>query len=441
MTDPTPHLERFKSYQEACREFHWQIPERFNIASAIFGRHTDAATRIALSEAKPAGTNTYTFGGLDFLSDKFAMSLSECGIAPGDTVAVALPASAALAVAQLGTLKAGGVVVPLSTSHDASLLRRIIVHSRARVIVVDESLCLAVESLAEGVDNLEQVYVARDLRLSSVTPKIKDFWTEVDRSSSDFTSLEADAQSHAFVFYVDLKDELTSIVHSHAALIGNLGAFEMLNNLEQESSSRFWASDDWSSPTVLLGLLYPLWWYGSSVVASGPGNDVFGMIRRYEVTHAFCSAPALPDLMQLQPGARIASTPSSLVTDALVSRPLRDWTSHTFGGNVAGIWSRPEIGVAAGTCDPWYSTLNDSIGRLVPGRRIEVVDEDTHPVPTGERGNIAVHTSDPALFLRYDNQEPKTGPGFFGDWFLTGAIGHKNAAGDVFVTSAVSAKE
>ena len=91
MGEPTPHLERFETYEQACREFRWVIPERFNIASAICRRHADAVNRIALKEAKEAGINTYTFGGLDFLSDKFAMALSESGINHGYSVVVMLP--------------------------------------------------------------------------------------------------------------------------------------------------------------------------------------------------------------------------------------------------------------------------------------------------------------------------------------------------------------
>ncbi|HTG17733.1 MAG TPA: hypothetical protein VK747_20975, partial [Blastocatellia bacterium] len=62
--DPTPHLERFGSYERACREFRWRIPDSFNIANSILSRHTDAVTRAALIEARPGGLNTYTYGGL-----------------------------------------------------------------------------------------------------------------------------------------------------------------------------------------------------------------------------------------------------------------------------------------------------------------------------------------------------------------------------------------
>src|ERR1700686_356465 len=127
--DPTPHLERFESYEQARREFRWKIPQRFNIAAAICRRLADAPTRIALNEVKTAGINTYTFGGLDFLSDKFATALAESGIEPGDSVATMLPQSAALAVALFGALKTGALVVPLPMSSDSVLLEHALADS------------------------------------------------------------------------------------------------------------------------------------------------------------------------------------------------------------------------------------------------------------------------------------------------------------------------
>src|SRR5262252_2065408 len=111
--DPTPHLERFESYDRARREFRWTIPERFNAASATLSRQIEPVTRPALVEVRQGGVNTYTFNGLDYLSDKFAVVLARHGIRRGDRVAIVLPQSAASLVAQLGTLKLGAVAVVL----------------------------------------------------------------------------------------------------------------------------------------------------------------------------------------------------------------------------------------------------------------------------------------------------------------------------------------
>src|SRR5437764_8415026 len=90
------------------------ISESFNLAEAICRRHADSVTRVALLDVKRLAENCYTFGGLDYLSDKFASTLKECGITEGDVIAVILDQSAALVVAELSALKCGATVMPLS---------------------------------------------------------------------------------------------------------------------------------------------------------------------------------------------------------------------------------------------------------------------------------------------------------------------------------------
>ncbi|HLF83334.1 MAG TPA: AMP-binding protein, partial [Blastocatellia bacterium] len=285
--DPTPHLERFDSYEQACREFRWRIPARLNIASAICRRHADAVTRIALNDVKEGGTNTYTFGGLDFLSDKFATALSELGISQGDSVAVVLPPSAALAVAHLGALKTGAVVIPLSMVSDAALQQYALADSAAKALVVDESIYGAFEAVARNLPNLTSRFVVRDLRPTATTAGFRDFWSEVDRASSVFDAAETDANSSAFIFYTELQGGCTGVVHSHRSVIGQLAAFEMFNDAEADSV--FWTSGDWSSSAAALGVLYPAWWYGCSLVAGAPEDRarVLGLMEQCEVTNVF----------------------------------------------------------------------------------------------------------------------------------------------------------
>lgn len=378
--DPTPHLERFDSYEQACREFRWLIPQRLNIASTICRRHTDAVTRIALSDVKEGGINTYTFGGLDYLSDKFATALAESGISRGDSVAVVLPPSAALAIAYLGTLKAGAVVVPLSMVSDAALLEHAFADSSARALVIDESIYGVVEKVGRNLPHLKSRFVVRDLRPTVAPPDFKDFWSEVDRSSSDFDSVEHDATSAAFVFYVESQGEITGVVHSHRSIIGQLTAFEMFNNVEREADSVFWTAGEWCSPGAVLALLYPAWWYGCSVVA-GTSED----------------------------GANVQSVPFN----------------EAYG--------KPETGSIFGRCDRWFATTSGSVGRAVPGRSVEIIDERGNALPPGHAGHIAVHKSDPGLFTEYHGAATRTAATFIGDWFLTGDVGYKNGDGDLHI--------
>jgi acetyl-CoA synthetase len=432
MSDPTPHLERFQSYQEACRDFRWVIPERFNIASAICRRHADAVARIALKEVKEAGINTYTFGGLDFLSDKFAMALSQSGINQGEPVAVMLPPSAALAVAHLGVLKTGAVVVPLPIAADADLLEHALADGRTKAVVVDESIYGRAKDY-RSLSSIESRFVVRDLRPTSASLDDKDFWTEVDRASSDFEAAHTDPNSMAFIFYIEAGGKPTGVVHSHRSLIGQLSAFEMF--MEPEAESVFWTADDWSSPGALLGALYPAWWYGCSF-AAGAADDRDSMLRlmeRCSVTHALIPSSRLNMLAESELHPRESSELKLLtvVCDGLPWPECR--ANDDLSVTLNCVYGRPEAGWIFGQCERWFKTDLGSMGRPAPGRSIEVIDESGNVLPPRKAGRIAIHKSDPALFSEFHNAPQSAAMSFVGDWFLTGDIGHKNEDGDLFI--------
>ena len=427
--DPTPHLERFESYEQACREFRWVIPEQFNIGSAICRRHADAVTRIALKEVKEAGINTYTFGGLDFLSDKFAMALSQAGTNQGDSVAVMLPQSAALAVAHLGVLKTGAVLVPLPMGAEAALLEHAILDSGATAVVVDESIYGKVE---EYLSHLESRFVLRDLRPDATSSDVKDFWTEVDRASSDFEAVQTDPNSMAFIFYIESEGKPTGVVHSHRSLIGQLVAFDMFMGTEAEAV--FCTANDWSSVSASLGVLYPAWWYGCSIVAgtSDDHDSVLRLIEKGAVTHALIPVSRLNTLIEFGPQLR---QQFDLKLRTIVCERLpEERVSNDPGVTLNDVYGQPETGWIVGRCERWFKTRIGSMGRPAPGRSIEVIDKTGNVLPPREAGRVAIHKSDPALFSEFHNAPQRTAESFIGDWFLTGDVGQKNEDGDLSIT-------
>jgi acetyl-CoA synthetase len=441
--DPTPHLKRFDSYEQACREFRFVIPETFNIATAICRRYSDAITRVALSEVKQGGVNTYTFGGLDFLSDKFATALCESGISKGDSVAVVLPPSAALAVAHLGALKTGAVVVPLSVVADAALLQYALANSEAKALVVDESLYGSLESIDRALPNLTLRFVVRDLRPRAPDPEFLDFWSEVDGASSDFDAVDADSSSAAFIFYVESQDQIVGIVHSHRSVIGQLAAFEMFNNVEDTAESVFWSAGDWSSPAAALGVLYPAWWYGGSVVAShsAEGASVLRMVEQCEITNVFIPSPQPRTFFESDTefSEGVSLKLRTIVAEAPRGSEYLVLSDPSVSLNL--VHGTPETGWVFGTCARWFATTAGSVGRAVPGRPIEIIDHNGNVLPTRHAGHIAVHKSDPALFTEYCGDAARTAASFVGDWFLTGDSGYSDEEGNLYVTPRFESKD
>ncbi|WP_284164830.1 non-ribosomal peptide synthetase [Frigidibacter sp. SD6-1] len=91
----------------------------------------------------PALLGALSYSALDAASDRAARQLIARGAAPGDVVALALPRSADLLIAILGTLKAGCSFFPLGTKLPAARLASLLRTSAARLLVTEEERGLA----------------------------------------------------------------------------------------------------------------------------------------------------------------------------------------------------------------------------------------------------------------------------------------------------------
>lgn len=76
------------------------------------GRFAAQVARTPDAPAVDTGGETLSYAGLDTASDRLAGRLVRAGVAPGHTVALLLPRSASLIVAQLAVLKAGACWLP-----------------------------------------------------------------------------------------------------------------------------------------------------------------------------------------------------------------------------------------------------------------------------------------------------------------------------------------
>jgi acetyl-CoA synthetase len=288
--------------------------KRFNLAEALCRRHADRVTRVALLDVKRMAENCYTFGGLDYLSDKFASMLNECGILAGDLVAVILDQSAALVVAELGTLKAGAAVVPLSPAlplGDATLALN---DSGAKVLVAPFDQRDDYAAIVRQTPSINMLFVAADSREAIHYEGVeRSFWRDVFLASADFAPVAVEASAPAFVFYVKRADgSLHRVVHSHAAVLEQLAAFAMLNHQDLREGDRLWCGEDWATADLLLGLIYPAWWSGGAVVTKPPdgfsGESALQLFQQCDVTTAFLRHALFDELLLVDGNERAKFT-------------------------------------------------------------------------------------------------------------------------------------
>jgi len=70
-----------------------------------------------------------------------------------------------------------------------------------------------------------------------------------------------------------------------------------------------------------------------------------------------------------------------------------------------------------------------SMGRAIPGHRVEVIDDSGDIVTSGNVGEVAIQRPDPVMFLEYWGNPEATTEKFIGDWLCTGDLAKKDPEG------------
>jgi acetyl-CoA synthetase len=74
-----------------------------------------------------------------------------------------------------------------------------------------------------------------------------------------------------------------------------------------------------------------------------------------------------------------------------------------------------------------------SVGKLLPGVGVAILDDALKPVPSGEIGQFAISAKDPGLFLNYHNDPERTQAAFRHGWYFTGDLAYQDAEGYFYI--------
>src|SRR6202049_4227334 len=150
-------------YAKLYRDFRWDIPPRFNIATACCDRHVDGSQRLALIYVdEDGGTQRTSFDEVADMSRRFANVLKADGLVRGDRVAVFLSQSLELPIAHLAAVRSGLVSVPLFTLFGEDALEFRLANSGAKAIVTDEAGWDKLSKIRERLPYLQDIYVTSD---------------------------------------------------------------------------------------------------------------------------------------------------------------------------------------------------------------------------------------------------------------------------------------
>jgi len=394
----------FSSYEQACAEHRWEVPERYNIAADICDRHP--RDKLAMVHEDPHGNvRRCNWGELQDASNRFANVLATHGVGRGDRVAMLLPPTPETAAAFFGTWKTGAILLSMSVLYGDDGIRHRLTDSQPKVLVTDQA----------NVDRMERSLVEHVLILDD------DLLT---KGSTSFAAVDTAADDPAQLYYSSGTTGLAKgILHAHRYILAHE---EFVYCHAVRDGELFHGMGEWAWAAGIAPLLGP-WRYGAvqAVYQREGGFDPhkqLDFLSRHEVTNVFGTPTAIRSMMAItDAGTRY---PQKLRVVCSAGEPLNPeairWMRDQYGVTVLDYYGLTESYPLCANF-PFMEVREGSMGKPMPGWEVAILDEDERPVAPGERGEICLAArSNPHYPLGYWNRpESDTEETFGGDWFHT----------------------
>ena len=423
-------LTKASEYARLDADFHWAVPDRFNIGVDVCDRHVNGPPRTALIAAESDGTvRRYSFHDIRDLSNRLCNVFMDLGLQRGDRVAVLLAQSLEVAITHVSCFKAGLISIPLFTLFGEDALQYRLHDSGARVVVTDRAGLVKLAAIRNRLPALQTV-----LCVDSAAPGTLEFHRLLSDASASFTPADTGPDDPALIVYTSgTTGNPKGALHGHRVLLGHLPGVELPHDFFPQPGDLFWTPADWAWIGGLFDVLMPSWHHGVPVLAHRfakfDPQAATDLMSRHGVRNVFLPPTALKLMRQANvdaSGVRLRTLASGGET---LGAELLDWGRATFGITINEFYGQTECNLVVGNDAALMPVRPGSMGRAIPGHRVAVIDDAGRELPSGSIGAIAARRPDPVMFLGYWNNPAATAAKFLDDWLLTGDLERRDADG------------
>jgi benzoate-CoA ligase family protein len=391
------------------------IPLQYNCVNTLEHNLAKRADKIALYSAE----REMTFRQVSHEVNQVSNALKKLGVRIGDYVAILSLDLPEWVTSFFGVIKVGGIAVGMNTTLTPKEYGYMLDDSRARVVIVHESLLPKIEEIRSGRPFLEHVIVIGSKRGGDVT-----YAEWIKGESNDFQAALTHRDDWCTLNYTSgTTGPPKGIQHAHKdmPISSQLYTVNFLGLTEKDrtfSIARLFF-------TYGLGVnLFSPWHVGAStVLCSEPPRvaaNVLATIDRYKPTFLFNVPTGYASLMAVENFGERFNLSSLRVCvaagEALPASLWHSWKERT------GL----EIIESMGTTEAFALFLSNregdirpgSLGKCVEGFELKLADEDGVPVAQGEIGDLYVKGE--CFSLYYLHQYEKSQNSFRGHWLFTG---------------------
>src|SRR6201981_381229 len=408
-------LRHREDYAVACRDFAWPKLNRFNWALDYFDTMARNNAQPALWLVDEEGSEfKLSFAALSERSNQVANALRGLGVRRGDRILVMLGNVAPLWECMLAAMKLGAVIVPATTLLTPADLNDRFARGGVRHVIA------SMEAAAKFVD------LPGDYTRIVVGPEVAG-WTPFEKAYSAPTRFTPDGETNVqdplllyFTSGTTAKPKL--VLHSHQSYpVGHLSTMYWLGlrpgDLHLNISSPGWAKHAWSC-------FFAPWNAGATIFihnyARFDAKKTLSEVVRCGVT-TLCAPPTVWRLFVLED---LKSFPVNLRDLASAGEPLNpeiiERVKNAWGITIRDGYGQTETTALIGNI-PGQKVKVGSMGRPLPGYRVQIMDADGHVTREGEVSLVLGADRPAGLMQGYQGEDGK----------LSGADGALYRSGDV----------
>lgn len=423
-------------YAQLYEEFHWHIPEHFNIAEVCCRRWAGETERIALyCEDEDGQEQQFTYAQLQVQANRLSNLFAKLGVARGERIAIVLPQRAETAIAHIACQQSALVAMPMSILFGPDALEYRLQDSSAIVAIVDSAALPALQEIRAHCPSLRHV-IAVDCQGDRALD-----WAEAIKTMDDtFTPCITQAEDPAILIYTSgTTGSPKGALLPQRALIGNLTGFVASQNWFPQPGDVFWSPADWAWTGGLMDALLPALYFGRPIVGYRgrfTAEAAFRLLEKYGVTNTFLFPTALKMMMKAAPrSGQMLKLRAIMSAGEAVGDAVFHWCRDALGVTVNEMFGQTEMNYIVGNSAQQWPPKPGSMGRPYPGHRVAVIDDEGHVLPSGETGEVALHRTDihgmpdPIFFLGYWHKPQATRDKYTGDWCRTGDLASMDADG------------
>ena len=356
----------------------------------------------------------WTYREVQALANRYANVLAAAGVAPEQRVIVALPDGPDYVAALFGILKIGAVVVMVNPELKPDAVAYFLEYSRAVAVLTTEAHAPAFRGAAERMARPPTLLLVRSRELTGRLERAPASWLNYPTHPDD---------PAIWLFSGGTTGRPKAAVQPHRSYRNTAECYarHVLQYTEDDVTL--------SVPKLYFGyamgsnLFFPFAAGASSVLFDDrcTADVIFARIARYRPT-ILITVPTMVNQMVSHPAAadedlgclRLATSAGEGLPEELHAR----W-DRTFGVPLLD---------GLGTAEQWHIFLSNRVGRIrrgtlgevVPGFEIKVMDEEGREVPAGTMGHLWVRGGSRAL--GYWQQLDKSQSCFRGEWVVTGDL-------------------